>query len=141
MAAFQSRTFGLGIVATIFVLGSDSASAVTLMESSGRWCYGAALAPPSVCSRPFPLRLSWLVCSRCRSLLFLLFLTSPSIFIPLPPHSHPSPVSPSLPLFIIHTFFLLSFSARRHSGTKSFAPPPPLLRHSFLRFFLFLLSL
>lgn len=60
--------------------------------------------------RRFSLRLSWLVCSRCRSLLFLLFLTSPSIFIPLPPHSHPSPVSPSLPLFILDTFFLLSFS-------------------------------
>lgn len=116
MAAFQSRMLGLGMAAAIFVLGSDSASAVTLMESAVVWslvprsCSRSSLGLLQRLFRRFSLRLSWLVCSRCCSLLFLLFLTSPSIFIPLPPHSHPSPVSPSLPLFILDTFFLLSFS-------------------------------
>lgn len=100
-------------------------SAVTLMESAVVWslvprsCSRSSLGLLQRPFRRFSLRLSWLVCSRCRSLLFLLFLTSPSIFIPLPPHSHPSPVSLLLPLFILNTFFLLSpfSSPRRHSRT------------------------
>ncbi len=70
----------------------------TVFFSFRLFLFSFSRLPPS-----FPPLSTW-------SLLFLFFLTSHSIFIVLPPHSHPSSLSsaPSL-IYILHTLSSLSF--------------------------------
>lgn len=91
----QSRMLGLGIVAAIFVLGSDSASAVTLMESAVVW----SLVPRS-CSRS----------SHCLSVSSDVFLfVSPGWSVPA---AVPSSSSSSSPLCLFLSLFLHTLTLR-----------------------------